>query len=72
VQHHPQTQTPQDPENRESLAGIQNETRQSDSNIGSTRKQEEEIPPPPPQPKTTEDPYLACNTNISDLLWQCS
>jgi hypothetical protein len=31
---------------------------------------------PPPHPlhhqRTTEDPNLACNTNIRDLLWQCS
>jgi hypothetical protein len=69
----PQRETPSDPGNRESSAGIRHETRQSDSNIGSTRKQEEENrtqrsvieePPSPPPPKIRED--LACNTNIRE------
>jgi hypothetical protein len=42
LQRHPQTETPSDPGKRKSSAGIRHETRQSDSNIGSTRTQEEE------------------------------
>jgi hypothetical protein len=35
-------ETPSDPGNREASAGIRHETRQSDSNSGSTSTQEEE------------------------------